>query len=141
MPASNKLSTTDANNLLDIILSHSASAFPTTWYFALVTTAPTDDTGIGAVEVVGGAYARVAVLADLAHFAAAVARSKSNVSAIQWPTATADWAAGAVKVVGVALYDAATAGVYRGYGALTTTVNVVTGGAPLISAAAFNMTA
>ena len=43
--------------------------------------------------------------------------------------------------MGVALYDAATVGTYRGYGALTTTVNVVTGGAPLIGATAFTMTA
>jgi hypothetical protein len=141
MPAGNKLSTADANNLLDIILSHSASSFPTTWYFALLTTAATDDTGAGAVEVTGGSYARVAVVANLTNFPAAAARAKAAVAAIQWPTATADWAAGATKVVGVAQYDAATAGTYRGYGALATSVNVLTGGAPVIAAGAFSMTA
>ena len=141
MPAGNRLSTADANNLLDIILSHAASSLPVTWYFALLTTAPTDDTGVGAVEVAAGAYARVAVTANLTNFAAAATRAKSNALIIQWPTATADWAAGVVKVVGIALYDAATVGVYRGYGALVTPVNVLTGGAPLIAAGAFSMTA
>jgi hypothetical protein len=141
MPVSNRLSDADANNLLDIILSHSASAFPTTWYFALVTMAPTGDTGAGAVEVTGGSYARVAVVANLTNFPAAAARAKAAIAAIQWPTATADWAAGTTKVVGVAMYDAATVGVYRGYGALATSVNVLTGGAPVIAAGAFSMTA
>jgi len=141
MPAGSKLSDADANNLLDIILSHSASAFPTTWYFALLTTAATDDTGTGAVEVTGAGYARVAVVADLTNFPAAVARVKAAIAAIQWPTATADWAAGTTKVVGVAMYDALTVGVYRGYGALGTAVNVLTGGAPVIAAGAFSMTA
>jgi len=39
------------------------------------------------------------------------------------------------------MYDAATVGVYRGYGALGTAVNVLTGGAPVIAAGAFSMTA
>jgi hypothetical protein len=141
MPAGNKLSTADANNLLDVILSAAASSFPATWYFALLNTAPTDDTGAGAVEVVGGAYARVSMTANLTNFGAASARSKSNLLVIQWPTATVDWAAGSTKVQGVALYDAATVGVYRGYGALATAVNVLTGGAPLIAIAGFTMTA
>lgn len=141
MPAGNKLSTADANNLLDIILSHSASNFPTTWYFALLLTAATDDTGAGAVEVTGAGYARVGVVANLTNFPAAAARVKAAVAAIQWPTATADWAAGATKVVGVAMYDALTVGTYRGYGALGTSVNVLTGGAPVIAAGAFTMTA
>ena len=141
MPAGSKLSTADANNLLDIILSHSASSFPTTWYFALLTTAATDDTGAGAVEVTGAGYARVAVVANLTNFPAAVARIKVAIAAIQWPTATADWAAGTIKVQGVAMYDALTAGTYRGYGALTIPVNVLTGGAPVIAAGAFSMTA
>ena len=141
MPAGNQLSDADANNLLDIILSHSASAFPTTWYFALVTTAPTDNTGAGVVEVTGGSYARPAVVANLTNFPAAAARIKAAIAAIQWPTATADWAPGATKVQGVAMYDALTAGTYRGYGALVTAVNVLTGGAPVIAAGAFTMTA
>ena len=141
MSAGNKLSDADANNLLDIILSASASAFPATWYYALLTTVATDDTGAGAVEVAGGAYARVAITADLTSFAAASARSKANLIVIQWPTATADWAAGATEVVGVALYDTATAGTYRGYGALGAPVNVLTGGAPFIAIGAFTMTA
>jgi hypothetical protein len=141
MTVGSRLSDDDANNLLDIILSAAASNFPTTWHFALLTTEPTDDTGAGAVEVVGGSYARVAMVADLSNFGAAAARIKANLLAIQWPTASADWAAGATQVVGVAAYDAATVGVYRGYGALSSPVNVLTGGAPFIDIGAFTMTA
>ena len=141
MPVGNRLSDADANNILDMILSHAASALPATWHFALVVTAPTNDTGVGLVEVAAGGYARVAMLADLTNFPAATARAKANALVIQWPTATADWAAGVVKIVGVALFDTATAGVYQGYGALTTPVNVLTGGAPLIGVGAFSMTA
>ena len=135
------LSDDDANNLLDVVLSHQASSFPTTWHFALLTTAPSDDAGTGAVEVSGGSYARVALAADLTNFGAATARRKANLVAIQWPTATGDWAAGATTVVGVALYDAATAGTYRGYGELAAPVNILTGAAPLIAIDNFAMTA
>jgi hypothetical protein len=141
MTAGNQLSDADANNVLDVILSHSASAFPTTWYFALLTTAPTDDTGVDAVEVAGSGYARVSVTANSTQFPAATARAKANANVIQWPTAGADWAAGATQVVGVALYDASTSGTYRGYGALASPVNVLTGGAPLIAIGNFTMTA
>jgi len=141
MTAGSKLSTADANNLLDVVLSHSSSSFPTTWYFALLTTAPSDDTGTGAVEVTGGSYARVAMTADTTNFPAASARSKANAVAVQWPTATADWAAGATKVVGVALYDASTSGTYRGYGDLPADINVLTGGAPFVAIGGFTMAA
>ena len=141
MPAGNRLSDDDANNLLDIILSGQTSSFPVTWYFALLTTEPSDDTGADAVEVSAAGYGRVALTADLTNFLAATARTKSNAVVIQWPTATADWAAGADLVVGVALYDDLTAGVYRGYGALAAPVNVLNGGAPLIAVDAFTMTA
>jgi hypothetical protein len=93
------------------------------------------------VEVAGGSYVRPAITANLTSFGAASARSKANLIVIQWPTATVDWAAGAVKVVGVALYDTLTAGTYRGYGALGTSVNVLTGGAPFIGIGNFTMTA
>lgn len=138
---SNQLSDADANNQLDVILSHSASSFPTTWHFALLTTAPSDSIGTGIVEVTGAGYARVAMAANLTNFAAAAARSKTNAFNLAWPTATADWAAGSDYVVGVGLYDAATAGVFRGYGDLGTPVHVLIGGAPLILAGAFTMTA
>lgn len=141
MPAGNLLSDDDANNLLDVILSAAAPDFPATWYFALLTTAPSDDSGTGAVEVSASGYARVAVTADLTNFLAAASRTKTNDVVIQWPTALADWAAGGTQVVGVALYDASTSGTYRGYGALAAPVNVLTGGAPFIAADAFSMTA
>lgn len=138
---SDQLSDDDANNLLDVVLSHSSSSFPTTWYFALLIAAPSDDTGADAVEVTGAGYARVAMTADLTNFSAAAARVKVNALAIQWPTASADWTTGSDYVVGVALYDASTAGTYRGYGALVAPVQVLTGGAPLVAAGSFSMTA
>lgn len=136
-----QLSDDDANNLLDVILSHSASNFPTNWYFALVTTAPSDNTGAGIVEVTGAGYARVAIAADNASFSAATARGKVSGIDITWPTAAVDWAADPIYVVGVALYDDATAGNYRGYGELAAPVNILTGAAPVIASGDFTMTA
>lgn len=141
MTAGNRLSDPYANYLLDQILSGYAYTWPATWYFALLTTAPTDDTGAGAVEVTGGSYARVGMAANTTNFPTAVARSKANAVVIQWPTATADWAPGATKIVGIGLYNAGTSGTYCGYGALGTSVNVLTGGAPMFAIGAFTMTA
>lgn len=82
-------------------------ALPTA-YVALFTTAPTDDTGTGAVEVSGGAYARLATAA--ADWSAPSTTTDpttiSNAAALAFPTASADWG----TVVAFGLYDAASAG-------------------------------
>lgn len=84
-------------------------------YVGLFTTAPTSDAGItGAVEVVGGAYARQQTLAATWNSAVASAGSEpavtpasiTNAAAITFPAATANWG----TVVAFGLFDALTVG-------------------------------
>lgn len=85
-------------------------AAPTTVYVALFTTAPTNDSGTGAVEVSGGAYARVAITTSSGWSAISGAPSAaaqiSNAGTITFATPTANW--GTINAIG--LYDASTAG-------------------------------
>lgn len=132
------LSDSDARAFLNSLFGGAAFAPPANWYFALVTTEPTDDTGAGLVEVTGGSYARVAIPNDTTHFpAATTGRLVASAVDIQWPTATADWG----NVVGVALFDAAAAGRYRGYYHLPAAVAVLTGAAPKIASGNFSLAA
>lgn len=77
---------------------------PAAVYVALLTTAPTDDTGTGLVEVSGGAYARQA--ATFGSVNNADPSTTANTAAVTFPQSTASWG----TVVAFALYDAATAG-------------------------------
>ena len=94
---------------------------PANTYVALFTAAPTARDGTGGTEVSGGAYARQAIAST---GWAAVATSGSGLTAIEqisqsaainFPTATANWG----TVVGVGMYDAATAGNFLEYGDLS----------------------
>lgn len=132
------LSDADARAYLNTMFGAASLAPPATWYFALVTTEPTDDTGAGLVEVAGGSYARVAVTNDTTSFpTVTTGRLKVSAVDIQWPTATAAWG----TVVGIALFDAAAGGTYRGYYHLPTAVTVAIGGAPKIAAGNFSLAA
>lgn len=104
-----------AEGILQHITGYSAIFTAPTAYAALFTTAPTDDTGAGAIEVSGGAYARVATTAGTAGTwgAASTTTDPTTISnngtgtpAIIFPTAAANWG----TVVAFGLYDAATAG-------------------------------
>lgn len=98
------------NLLLNWLKGTAFASSPATTYVALYTTAPTDDSGTGAVEVTGGAYARVAITSSSGWSAIsgapAAAAQISNGSAVTFPTPTASWG----TVVAVGLYDASTAG-------------------------------
>src|SRR5947209_10085462 len=91
-----------------------AFTFPSSVYVALLTTNPSDDTGTALVEVSGGAYARQAIvgssgwssIAPVSGGSGTTPEQMSNAAVITFPTPTANWN----NVVGVALYDAATAG-------------------------------
>lgn len=93
-----------------------AFTFPTTVYVALLTTNPTDDSGTGLVEVTtsGTAYARQAIvgssgwstIAPVSGGSGTSPEQMSNAAVITYPTPTATFG----TVVGIALYDAATAG-------------------------------
>lgn len=81
---------------------------PTTVYVALLTTNPSADDGTGAVEVSGGSYARVAITTSSGFSALSGTnpRQISNGGVVTFPTPSANWGA----VIGVAVYDASTAG-------------------------------
>ncbi len=131
-----RLSDAQANNSLDVRFAGAASTAPTTYYAALLTTAPTTNTGTGAVEVAGGSYARVAVTKNATNFPAAASRAISNGVAITWPTATASWG----TVLGVGFYDAATAGTFLGYAALAASKVVNSGDTPQLAVGALSIT-
>ena len=134
MPA--RYSDARANNLLDVEHAGAASTSPATSYYALLTTAPTTNTGTSAVEPAVGAYARVAVVKNATNFPAAAARAIANGVALTWPTATAAWG----LIVGVARYDAATAGVFCGYYALAVAKTVASGDTPQLAVGALTAT-
>jgi len=86
-----------------------------TVYVGLFTTAPTSDAGVtGAVEVTGGAYARVATsgatwatpTASSGSEPAVTAGFTTNAATITFPTSTASWG----TVVAFGLFDASTGG-------------------------------
>jgi hypothetical protein len=115
------LSTYARNALLGHVAGQAAYAEPTL-FVALSTTAPNPD-GTSVTEPTGGAYARVASAGD---FGPPTSGSITNTSVINFPTATADWSAGAAQAYAV-LYDAATAGNMIGYGAFTVAKAVLNG--------------
>lgn len=129
---------TIANRLLDLQLgsSHDTTAFPATVYIALITTAPSNANGTSIVEVFGGSYARVAVTNNDTNWPAASGRSKSNGTTVTFPTSTGSWG----TVVGAAFYDAASAGNFLGYAALSSSQTIGSGITPQFAAGAITVT-
>ncbi len=119
------LSDNDANNMLDARFGAVASSAPATYYVGLSTTTPTN-TGSNITEPSGNAYARVAVTNNTTNWPAAASRSKSNGTTITFPTATGSWG----TVTHFVLFDAATAGNMRAWGALTASQSVASGATP-----------
>ncbi len=92
------------NKILDQIFNATAYAFPGTLYIALYTAVPTD--AGGGTEVAGGAYARVAVTANVTNFPAAGGGTIDNNTAITFAVAAAPWG----TVVAFGVFDALTGG-------------------------------
>jgi hypothetical protein len=96
---------------------------PSTWYVALLTTNPSDETGTGLVEVSTSNwtnYARQGVTNASASWAAPSGTSPrvvSNAAAVNFGTAATT---GNQTITGFALYDAATAGTFKGWAAFGT---------------------
>ena len=97
------------NKLLAHTFSNTAYTSPSTVYVALYTVAPTDSTT--GTEVTGGGYVRQS------------ASFTTNASAIEWPTATADYG----TVVAVAVLDASSSGNMLAFAALDTNKTISTG--------------
>lgn len=110
------------NLSLNWLLTTSAATRPSAWYVALFTTDPTD-AGTG-TEVTGGSYARKAVTFNVTNDTAV------NAANVLFDTATASWGA----ISHVAVYDAATGGHLLFHGAASSTKQIDTGDAYLISA-------
>lgn len=99
---------------------------PATMYIALSTTTPTD-AGANFTEPSTGAYARVSTsAADWNGATGTAPASKTTGVAKTFPTATADWSAGA-PMTHFGLFSAVTGGSLLAYGALTTPKSVLSG--------------
>lgn len=95
---------------------------PANIYVGLFTT-NTSDSG-GGTEVSGGGYARVQVASNTSNWSApGTAGQSSNVNAITFPTATANWG----TVVAAALFDAPTGGNMLVHSTLNANVTVNSG--------------
>lgn len=120
------------NALLDHWLGASSYSAPATVYIGLSSTTIADD-GSNVTEPSAGAYARVAVTNNLTEWPAAAGGSKSNANQIDFPTATADWLAGA-DMVDFFIADAPSGGNILGFGTLPTPKPVLTDDQPFIGA-------
>ena len=108
-------SDTFETHVLDYVFTTDVLVRPTAWYLALFTTNPADDdTG---TEVTGGGYARQSVTFTVTNDTA------SNTSAIEFPTATANY--GTVSHVGV--YTDSTGGDLIAHAALTSSKSIEVG--------------
>lgn len=112
--------------VLDHLFGATTYTAPATWYIALYTTAPNQETGASGVEVTGGSYARAAVTNNTTNFPNATAgdpSTKSNGTAITFATPSASWG----TVVAYALCDASTAGNIVATNNLTTSKTINSG--------------
>tara|TARA_R110002049_G_scaffold228419_1_gene400566 strand:+ start:411 stop:794 length:384 start_codon:yes stop_codon:yes gene_type:complete len=116
------------NKVVGHVFGGSAYTAPSTLYVALYTSAPSD-TG-GGTEVSGGAYVRKAAAFTVS------GNEASNTSAIEYPTATADYG----TVVAVGVFDASSSGNLLAYGNLTTSKTVSTGDVFRFNASAIDIT-
>lgn len=133
------------NKIADALFRAQALGAPATWYYGLDTVAGTD--AGGGTEVVGGSYARVAVVASLATFSGTQAPGSTvassgtdgtleNNSAVTFAAPTAPWGV----VVGTRVWDAPTGGNAWGYTVLTANKTINNGdAAPSFPASAFSI--
>jgi hypothetical protein len=128
--ATMSLTNTGETLALDAILT------TTNKWLALFTVAP-GETG-GGTEVSGGSYARTAV--TWASAVAGAPSTKNPSATVIFPTATADWAAGATLVVAFGIFDASTAGNLIWYGTLTVSRNILNGDTASFAASALTFT-
>lgn len=120
-----------------------AGSGPSSWYFGLLTAAPSDSAP--GTEVSGGSYARVSVASALANWAGTQAAGSttastgtggttSNNGVVTFPAPTANWG----SITHMALFDSLTGGMMCIYAALNTPKTVNSGDpAPSFPAASF----
>lgn len=123
-----------ANAILNEVYGAAAFSAPATLYCALFTVAPTS--AGGGTEVTGGSYARVSKTNNTTNFPTTSSKSKTNGTAINFGTATADWG----TIVGAAWFDASSGGNMIAYGPFGTSVSVLNGGSFQIAASGMTIT-
>ncbi len=106
------------DKVLEHVFGGNAYSAPSTLYVALYTSAPSD-TG-GGTEVSGGGYVRKTSTFNVSGTNPTTA---SNASAVEYPTATANYG----TVVAVGIFDALSSGNLLAYANLTTSKVVSTG--------------
>lgn len=116
------LGTALKNELLDDTFSAAGTA-PVANHFVALSTAPPLDDGSGVAEPAGGAYARVAVVNNVANWPVAVLGVKENGNNITFPAATADWG----TITHWAIFDALVAGNFICWGTLQTPRTILNG--------------
>ena len=122
------------NEVLDHVLGNAAYSAPATVYAALFTSSPSD--AGGGTEVATGSYARVAITNNATNWPAAAGGSKSNGTAITFPTATANWG----TIVAVGIFDASTGGNLLFWATLTNSRTVFTSDVLTFPAGSFIVT-
>jgi hypothetical protein len=133
------------NKLADFMFRSASYSKPTTLYYALYTSAPSDSGG--GTEVTGGSYARVAVATSDTNFNGTHGNTTgassgttgviSNAVAITFPAPTANWG----TVVSWGIFDAASSGNLLFQAALQASKTINNGdAAPSFTASSFTMT-
>jgi hypothetical protein len=133
------------NKIIDWFRGQAFPAVPSNLHVALFTTNE-NDANSGAVEVTGGAYARVSVAASMAAWAGTQGAgttvastgssgTTSNNGTITFPVPTANWG----SITGMAVFDAPTGGNLLFFAPLTT-AKTVNNGDPTPSFAAGALT-
>ena len=135
----NSASAVTADISLNYYKGTQPAAPPATWYAALLTAVPTTNTGTGLAEVSGSSYARQPITASTGWSAISQAADLihdqiTNVNAIPFPAVTTT----GYTVVGIALYDAVSAGNLREYASVTSQA-VAVGNQYVIAAGALSL--
>lgn len=112
------------NLIVNLLMGKVGSPYtpPATLYIALFTVLPGED-GTGGTEVSGGSYARVALTNNTTNFPTVSDGNKKNGTIITFPTPTGSWG----TVVGMGVYDAASAGNLFYYSSLAASRAVASG--------------
>ena len=110
-----------SNALLDHVLGGGDYTRAATVYIGLLTSLPSDVSGI--TEVTGGSYARVSVANNATNWPASSTQVKRNATIIDWGTAGADL--GTITAIGE--FDASSGGNMLTYGVLTIPVTIISG--------------
>jgi hypothetical protein len=111
-----------AELLLTVMFGRVANPFPATYYIALSSTQP-DSTGGNVTEPSDPSYARAAYANTIGNWVVGGPREVENDGEIQFTQATAPWG----DCDYFAIYSAATAGTFYGWGNLGATVSPVSG--------------